>query len=729
MPEKNRGTWRVRARPTLLYLALVCAAGVLGSWTLLPNQHLTPLLNANTSDWYTYLSNISISVKELDGKPVLTAQVVSDQNFSGFGVLTEASVPGDAFLRIQLRSSKRIPVQIDITENDGVTLEGALFSANEILPSREWITLEIPLAKFAWNSYAGKPGELGQRLDSSRIGSVSFTFQPGVDATLEFASFELVEASARNIFVGLFLAGGVLCLGASLILTTGEQRRAEKALSDTESRYKAIFTAVSDGILVLDRDSGRVLTANPAARLLLKEASPSLDWKTEPLRGLLEQIRERPDQDIGWTGGSGEDVIHLDVSVRSKQISSQEVLLVVLDDVTEAHRANQKRIQLERQLLKAQKMEAVGILAGGVAHDFNNILTGIRCSAELTLDHVPAEWELRDILSNILELSDRGAGLTKQLLAFSRQQPLQPRILHFQDLIRKTLQLLNRVIGADIRVEFRSGAVDDRIRGDSGQLEQVIVNMAINARDAMPNGGHLILETSNSVQKQDIGPDLPAGDYLVLTVRDTGEGIDPGNLPHIFEPFFTTKHPGQGTGLGLAMVYGIIRQHRGEITAESVPGEGTCFEVRLPLCPHVAVEESSSDPAEFREPRGKETILLVEDEPSVRSLIKRSLQRLGYPVLVADSPDSALPLFLSHSTEIALLLSDVVMPGQSGPAFYQQLRAFREDLPVLFISGHSPDLTLSRRLPFLRKPFGPRDLGNKVREVLDGHVYDSRNSV
>ncbi len=374
----------------------------------------------------------------------------------------------------------------------------------------------------------------------------------------------------------------------------------------------------------------------------------------------------------------------------------------------------------QEQLLHSQKMEAIGILAGGVAHDFNNILTGINGLASLALEEVESDSAVYDDLKEIRELGERAAGLTRQLLAFSRQLPPEVTQLNLDSLIQNLIKMLTRLIGEDIELKFKPNAESDTIRADAGQIEQILMNLAVNSRDAMPQGGEFTIQTE-PVELSSTRGQVPAGTYVILTVSDSGCGMDERTRSRIFDPFFTTKEVGKGTGLGLSTVYGIVNEHDGHIEVESTPGEGTIFTIYLPVATEKAGESAPAD--ESREEGGKksEVILLAEDDQTVRDFAERVLKREGFTLHVASNPAQARLLFAEHRREIGLLITDVVMPGGRGPELYHVLADQKPELKVLFISG-TPWMTEIRDqgLPLLPKPFNPQDLVKKVEAVLRG---------
>jgi len=384
--------------------------------------------------------------------------------------------------------------------------------------------------------------------------------------------------------------------------------------------------------------------------------------------------------------------------------------------------------RLESQLQQAQKMDAIGRLAGGVAHDFNNLLMVISAYAELMLDSLPPEHLLRQKVDEIITASRRAAELTKQLLAFGRKQMQSLQLLDLNAALREIGRMLPRLIGEDIQLIFVPGQNLDKVRVDPVQIEQVVMNLAANARDAMPGGGKLTIETSNVhldatyTQRHSM---VPPGDYVLLAVTDSGMGIPPEHLAHIFEPFYTTKEEGKGTGLGLATVYGIVKQNSGFIWVYSEPGLGTAFKIYLPRA-QAAIPEASSTVTAQDSPHGCETLLLVEDEAAVRESTREFLTRRGYTVLEASNGEEALRVSREFCGPIDLMISDVVMPKMSGPNLAERLSAERPHMKVLFVSGyaehtilHHGKIDVTARL--LQKPFGLNAVAHKIREVLSAN--------
>jgi two-component system cell cycle sensor histidine kinase/response regulator CckA len=379
-----------------------------------------------------------------------------------------------------------------------------------------------------------------------------------------------------------------------------------------------------------------------------------------------------------------------------------------------------ERKTLKEQYLQSQKMEAIGQLAGGVAHDFNNLLTVILGYSDLLLSGMGDANPRRDLVEQMKGAGERAAGLTRQLLAFSRRQVLAPRVLDLNAVVADLEKMLRRVIGEDVTLTTDLQPDLDPVKADPGQIEQVLMNLAVNARDAMPTGGSLVIETRN-VELDDAS--IRSGPHVLLAIADTGHGMTPEIRARIFEPFFTTKEKGKGTGLGLATVYGIVQQSGGHIAVSSKPGQGTIFKVYLPRTQEV-VARGKSPRTTAPAPRGSEMVLLVEDEDAVRSLARLVLRRAGYRVLEAADGDEALRVVGRHQGPIHLLVADVVLPGQDGRQVAERLLGSHPGLKVLFLSGYTEDAVvrhgiLEDQVHFLAKPYSPAVLAQKVREVLD----------
>ncbi|MEK6696234.1 MAG: PAS domain S-box protein [Candidatus Deferrimicrobiota bacterium] len=393
-------------------------------------------------------------------------------------------------------------------------------------------------------------------------------------------------------------------------------------------------------------------------------------------------------------------------------------LITLVHDITE-------KVRLEKQLLMAQKMESVGTLAGGIAHDFNNSLTGIVGFGELLRMRMAGDEQAVHDLDEILRCAERASTLTRQLLTYARRQVIELVNLNLSTLVADLMKLIGKVVGEHIEVKTSLEKNVPTIRADRGQLEQVVMNLCLNARDAMPEGGRLVVETEDVYLEEEYvrqNPYMRTGRYALLTVSDTGVGMDEKTRERVFDPFFTTKGPDKGTGLGLAMVYGIVKQHDGFIHLYSEPGKGTAFKVYFP----VIEAQPDAVPTIRREEivrGGMETILLAEDEEVIRSFAERTLKELGYNVLVARNGEEAIEIFRQNK-EIDLAVLDVVMPRKGGKEAFEEMHKQNPRLKVIFMSGYTSNgihdsFVLIAGMPFLQKPFGPTILARKVREVLD----------
>ena len=510
-----------------------------------------------------------------------------------------------------------------------------------------------------------------------------------------------------------------------------ERKRTEEQLHESERKYRLLFETNPEPMFVYDFETLRILAVNGAAvaryghteseflQLTLRDICPP-----EEQGRLDEELARRPDDGAvragvrHWTKqGQRFDV---DLVARPLEFANRHARLVLARDVS-AQR------QLEEQLRQSQKMEAVGQLAGGIAHDFNNLLTAILGSTQLLLHNTPAGDARREDAEEIRHAGLRAAELTRQLLAFSRRQVLAPKVLDVNAVVANMDRMLRRLLGEDVELATSRDPAAGTVNADPGQLEQVLLNLAVNARDAMPGGGRLSIGTTRvTLHEEHVERRhrMPAGDYVCLAVADTGVGMDETTQAHLFEPFFTTKEVGKGTGLGLATVYGIVKQSGGYIWVYSEAGHGTTVKIYLPRVPGVA--ESPVPAPEPQQVRGgDETVLLVEDAAPVRTLARRSLEARGYRVLEAADGPSALQLSARHLDGIDILVTDVVMPGMSGRELAERLAPERPSMKVLYTSGYTDDAmvrqgVLSAGVAFLQKPFVPETLARKVREVLDG---------
>jgi two-component system, cell cycle sensor histidine kinase and response regulator CckA len=513
-------------------------------------------------------------------------------------------------------------------------------------------------------------------------------------------------------------------------LAEAQDRRKKRETETALLRQARLLDLASDAIVIGDL-SGRVSYWNQGAeRLYGWTRSEALGKVFDELLDTQypsppERVRERLFEAGRWEGElvqSRRDGERLTVLSRWTLERESEgrpaTALIINTDLT-------PRTRLEEQLRQSQKMEATGTLAGGVAHEFNNMLTSIIGFSHLLLQELESDSPLLEFVGEIRKAADRAAAMTRQLLTFSRRQVLNPVVLDLNSVVQNLSGMFRRLIGEDVAFEIVLGKKLGCVKVDPSQIEQAIVNLVINARDAMPRGGRLTIATSNTEIPAEPGQPPPAagGSSVVLAVSDTGTGMDAETRSRIFEPFFTTKPIGKGTGLGLSTVYGLVQQSGGQISVSSEPGRGTTFRISLPRTEEQASEAEALS-TETDACRGSEVVLLVDDEEAVRSLARRILKAKGYKVLEAGSGEDALERSRKHSGRIDLLLTDVVMPGRSGPEIAQVLSRERPDLKVLYVSGYTDDDTFTRGLletgvSFLQKPFGLEILARRVRDILD----------
>jgi signal transduction histidine kinase len=526
-----------------------------------------------------------------------------------------------------------------------------------------------------------------------------------------------------------------------------EHKLSVEALRESEERLRSVVSAMAEGMLLLDPE-GTLLAANAAAEALLGlEVDPYSGGLRFPVdlevvgRGDAPLLREeRPafltlrtgepqiGHLLGIRRGVGAPLSWLSVNsqpLRRHGESEPYAAVVTFHDLTAWMRAEEERDRLREQLLHAQKMESVGRLAGGVAHDFNNMLGVILGRTELALESVTSDDPLRENLVEIQQAAQRSADLTSQLLAFARKQFVAPRLLDLNETVAGTLKMLRRLIGEDIEVRWQPSLEPMPVWIDPTQVDQILANLAVNARDAIDGVGMITI----GIRTARLDPDdaethtVAPGDYVVLAVSDTGHGIDSQTLDHLFEPFFTTKAHGKGTGLGLATVYGIVMQNQGFVEVESAAGRETTFRVWLPRATEER-EAQAPGPRPPREVRGSETVMLVEDEPAVLRFAATVLRRQGYTVLTAPGPIEALLAAEMHPGRIDLLVTDVIMPLMDGKELADRLQASVPSLRCLFTSGYTADVIVPRGVvddgvSFLQKPFLPAALAESVRAVLD----------
>jgi PAS domain S-box-containing protein len=564
---------------------------------------------------------------------------------------------------------------------------------------------------------------------------------------------ELIGASSLD-WLGVPLKSGTICIGALVVQSYNENarfgerdreilkfvsqqlaaaiehKRYEEALRRSEARSRSLILSAAFGICRCTL-GGRFLDVNPALITMLGHGSVEdllkLDVRREvfvspqELDRLAEDCRRTGSlngAEVQWRRKDGRVIIvRLSGCAATSTDEPEEVLELIAEDITD-------RRQLEEQLRQAQKMDAVGRLAGGVAHDFNNLLMVINGYTEVLLEQLEKGSAMHHKVQSIQQAADRAATLTRQLLAFSRKQLLELKVIDVNSVIGDMERLLRPLIGENIELVTRLSTQTGHTRADAGQLEQVIMNLVVNAKDAMPEGGKLTVQSSDVTVGQDFSEHrfIQAGRYAVISVADTGHGMDKETQSRIFEPFFTTKEKGKGTGLGLSTVYGIVKQSNGYVFAESEAGAGTTFYVYLPRVEESA-DELSPAKSQQNDAGGCETVLLVEDEESVRELVRLTLASRGYNVIEAENGECGLHVAEGFKEDIDILITDVMMPGIGGRELAKKLLLLRPDISVLFLSGYTEDAVVTQgatgpATAFLQKPFTLQNLAKKVREVL-----------
>ncbi|MGE3465674.1 MAG: PAS domain S-box protein [Pyrinomonadaceae bacterium] len=555
---------------------------------------------------------------------------------------------------------------------------------------------------------------------------------------------ERVRKDGRRMMVGLTITPiisptGEITAASTIARDITEFVNARRALSESEASYRTLFDGNPHPMYVFDRETHAFLAVNNAAiehygytrdeflNMSVKDIRP-----VEEVSRLIEKIAEHAETGLVQAGPwkhrkKDGTLIDVQIAVHALTFSNRPANLVLVHDITD------KKL-LEEQLRQAQKMEAVGRLAGGIAHDFNNLLTAISGYSELTSRVLPAGSKLHKNVDEIKKAAGRAAGLTHQLLAFSRKQILKPVVVDVNHLVRETSTMLQRIVGEDIEFITKLDAEIENISADPIQIQQVLMNLVVNARDAMPKGGKLVIETAPAVLSQGYADkylSIRSGRYVMLAVSDTGIGMDEETRARIFEPFFTTKEPGKGTGLGLSTVYGTVKQSDGSVWVYSEPGRGTTVKVYLPSVgtqePKIMAKRDADE-----ELNGNETILLVEDDEVVRKLTREFLTMHGYTVIDSSEHESATTICADHDGPIHLLLTDVVMPGMCGPDLAKILKRIRPKMKVLFMSGYTDEAIMQRGVldansELIQKPFSPEGLARKVGQVLAGPDQATRD--
>ena len=561
----------------------------------------------------------------------------------------------------------------------------------------------------------------------------------GADEDEAVSAFQDVPAMSPEQFSRvsqvLFTLANQLSLSAyqniqqARVLAAREQ--AEMDLRESEERYRSLHNASFGGIAI--HDNGIILECNQGLAEMSGYSIDELvgmngleliaDRSRDLARRHISEGYERPYEIFARDKEGVERPTRLEA--RNIPFRGKMVRAVEFRDLTEIKQAEEEQQRLQEQLAQAQKMESVGQLAGGIAHDFNNLLQAILGYGEIAMETAAPDSEVHELLGQIMQAGDRARELVAQLLAFSRRQVLEMLNVDLNDAVSDLLKMLHRVIGEHVELRFVKGTDLGIVRADAGQIGQILTNLCVNARDAMPDGGTITIETMDAHLDEDYCENIAwarPGRFALLSVTDTGGGMDEATKHQVFEPFFTTKGVGEGTGLGLSTVYGLVKQHQGFVNVYSEVGKGSTFRIYLPVSEQVEAIASARPTGPVR--GGTETILLAEDDEMVRALTTTMLERGGYTVLPARDGDEALAVFARHADEIDLTLLDVIMPGLGGRAVHDRIRETHPDLPALFASGYSmnalhTNFVLDDGLELIQKPTGRMDLLRKVRDVLD----------
>jgi PAS domain S-box-containing protein len=515
-----------------------------------------------------------------------------------------------------------------------------------------------------------------------------------------------------------------------------KRKQSEEALQESEARYRELFVSNPQPMWIYDLESLAYLDVNNAAiahygysreeflSMTLKDIRPAED--VPRLVDNIDRVNDGLDTAGIWRHIRKDGtVIQVEITSHVLLFHERQAEMVLIRDITEQRKTEAEREKLQAQLLQAQKMEAIGTLAGGVAHDFNNMLGVIIGHAEMMFMGIKPGDDYYTDLQEIYKAAQRSADLTRQLLAFARKQTITPRVLDLNDTVEGMLMMLRRLIGEDIDLAWKPDTHLWPVKVDPAQVDQILVNLCVNARDAISGTGKVTIETVNVVFDQTYcatHAGFKPGQYVMLAVSDDGYGMDTETLENLFEPFFTTKKVGEGTGLGLAMIYGIVKQNKGFINVYSEPGQGTTFKLYLPRTREA--EDAIAETVAKTVAKGSETVLLVEDEESILRLGKAVLEQFGYKVLPAGTPEQALVMAERYEGPIHLLVTDVVMPKMNGKELMERLKKLRPHIKVLFMSGYTGNVIVHRGIleddvQFLQKPFSINSLVGKVREVLD----------
>ena len=546
---------------------------------------------------------------------------------------------------------------------------------------------------------------------------------------------------------GLFSGEVIQIQGESFLLTRmidiTDLMRVERELKASQESLLAIYNSVSEAIYIQEWPGGRFIDVNRGAEVMYRRPRSELvglgpQDVGAPGRNDLEALGRMMDRVFAtgvpaefefWGVRKDGEAFPKDVIVNKGRYFGRDVLIATARDISQQKQVEAERERLRDELNQAQKMESIGRLAGGVAHDFNNMLGVILGHAEMALEQIDANHPVHADLDEINKAAKRSAELTRRLLAYARKQTAAPRVLDLNETVEGMLSMLRRLIGENMELVWRPGRDLGPVKIDPVQVDQILANLCVNARDAIKGVGRVVIETGMI----NLPPDgaeqsegLASGEYIWVTVTDNGCGMDAGVKEHLFEPYFTTKGLGKGTGLGLAMVYGIVRQNEGCIQVQSEPGRGTSIRILLPRHTGPAGHLSPDRIPPARSP-GRQTILLVEDEPAILNLVRKGLERLGYAVLAAATPGEAVRMAETHAGDIHLLITDVIMPEMNGRDLARRLIGLHPGMRRMFMSGYTADViahhgVLEEGVHFIQKPFSNALLGAKVREALTGSI-------
>jgi len=712
----NSDEWRNKIHPDDYKMVMNTLEGYLSG--IFPAYEVEYRLQHKNGS-YRWIHARGACLRDLQGEPYRIAG--SHTDVTSRKIAEELLKQNEALFRTVLET---LPAGVWILEKDGrIALSNE--AARKIWAGARYLGIDL------YDNYKGWWHDTGKRIEKDEWAGAR-AINRGETSLGEIIDIECFDGNRKTIVnsaVPLRNDKGQIFAAVIVNRDITELKHAEKLLMESEKKYRILFEESKDAILVSD-PGGNLLDANQAAIELFgytKEELFSLDparlyynpedrkrlWQKLISSGFVNdyeaEMKRKDDEKI---------IVHLSISVIRDEEGKIFGHRGIAHDVTE-------RRKLEQQLLQAQKMESIGLLAGGVAHDFNNLLTAISGYGQILNDSISADDELmRESIEQVLKAAERAAELTRGLLAFSRKQVINPKPVHIDAIISNTGKLIRRIIGEDI--EFITAFSDKKllVMADAGQIEQVLMNLATNARDAMPYGGRLLISTKQVVVRE--GSEAQhglskSGECALICVADTGPGIAKKSLDKLFEPFYTTKEVGKGTGLGLSIVYGIIKQHDGSVLVSSKPGKGTTFNIYLPLIEGRVVREEATMSAPLA--GGMETLLVAEDEEVVRVFLKRILEKAGYHVIVAGDGEEAVARFREHD-DISLVLSDVVMPRKNGKEILAEIKKIKPEMKMIFISGYTADIMhqkgiIEEGVEFIPKPFAKNNLLQKIRAVLD----------